>query len=314
MIPRAPRSPALCPHRCRTMSVLVPFAVVALLTLLAGRVLLGRLRATITKVTVQRTLYLREVKSPVQKLQETGGLGNPFCAEFLLVVDDLAHVLDLAVMKYVDSDVPMLALQERQHSKLHRMCEDANAAKNGGDRWAWLRRIAELLLLRNRTLGVSLAGHLEAGAWVWFALPLTLPFCKGFASNLFLFHGMEEMEHGALTLNSLQRQSGPLLAVATLPFVVAGYFVFFLAPPIVRAVAEPSLLALPSTYGHLANYYATFLPTYIMTVWISLPRWILRWSEDQGEYEARVNLFKELLSERKFEFRIVDEATYELEV
>jgi len=236
-----------------------------------------------------------------------------FCDEFLVMFDHIAQVLDFAVMKYVDSAVPMLAKQEQRHAKLHLHVQRNHHAHVW--RWEWFRKLADLFLLRmGPELGRSLCGHVEASSPELFYSPTALPFCKGFATNLYVFHAMEETEHHALTVQALSRVSGPLLGAATLPIAVLLLFVWFQLPPVVRLACEPKLLLKSATYADLARYYLAFTPAFFLTLWSAVAHWVLRLPLDHKESARQKATYQQWLRERGIETSIVDQAVYSLEI
>eukprot|EP00416_Gambierdiscus_australes_P022195 CAMPEP_0171069276 /NCGR_PEP_ID=MMETSP0766_2-20121228/9050_1 /TAXON_ID=439317 /ORGANISM="Gambierdiscus australes, Strain CAWD 149" /LENGTH=309 /DNA_ID=CAMNT_0011525651 /DNA_START=60 /DNA_END=989 /DNA_ORIENTATION=+ len=298
---------AAAAHAARILGLSLPCSAGLLAILLFARLLHGR---GVKKH--QHTLYLRDIKNP-EILTGGQSLKNVFCDEFLTMFEFVAHVLDLAVMKYVDSAVPMLAKQEQRHAKLHLTVQRNH--HNHVQRWEWFRKLADLALLRmGPKLGRSLCGHIEAASPELAYLPVALPFCKGFATNLYVFHAMEETEHQALTVQSLGRVSGPLLGAATLPLVALFLFVWFLLPPVVRLCLEPKRLLNAATYPDLVRYYLAFTPAYWLTLWSAAVHWVLRLPLDHGETAQRKSTLLQWLHERGVETSVIDQAAYSLEI
>lgn len=231
-----------------------------------------------------------------------------------MLFDMLGHVPDYGVLKWTDGACPLLQKQEQQHAKLHLECQEAiRRSDDARRRWRWFAVLGETLLLRaGPWLGRTLVGHVEAGSTYWFYLAIRSPFCAGFADNLYIFHAMEEIEHAELTVQALQQRSSPILAAVTLPLTVVFEAIFFLLPPIVRLVAEPSLLLDPRTCPNLLMYYLTFTPAMLGHLWGELVHWVLRFPESERGHTHRLKYLMDTLEARHIEFDIVEQCAYEL--
>lgn len=263
---------------------------------------------------VSRTLLLREITSSPETMVTLKGQEhkNPFTAEFVVLFEFLSNVLDYAVMKYVGTDVAILSRQEGKHAVLHLAA--MKHRKNDGEgavRWKWFVSLADLLCLRcGRALGLVLVTHIEAAAWAWFFIPLYLPFVKTGLPNLFVYHGMEEVEHGALTVHSLRKQTNVLYSLLTFPVVVIVHIVLLLCPPISTLIMRPSLLLSPQTYLDLINYYLAFGVSFIATFIGQLVYCVLPFNENQALFQYMQKFYDNEMKARGITFKVVDQETY----
>jgi len=281
-------------------------------------VLVVMLNVLITKLVSRkpnsRILYLREITSPPNSMVTISGQEhkNVFTAEFVVLFEYISNILDYAVMKYVGEDVRILSKQEGKHAILH--IAAMKHRKNDGEsatRWRWFLWLADFLMLRcGRTLGLSLVTHIEAAAWAWFFLPLYLPFVKIGLPNLFVFHGMEEVEHGALTVQALRKQTNPVFSLVTFPLVVIVHIVLLLCPPISAIVMHPGLLLSPRSYVDLLNYYLAFGLSFIGTFIGQVVYCLLPFNESQVLYEYMSRFFQTEIKKRDITFNIVEQEIY----
>jgi len=188
--------------------------------------------------------------------------------------------------------------------------------KGEGDpavRWKWFTWLADLLLLRcGRTLGVSLALHIEAAAWAWFYYTVSLPFVSGSLPNLFVFHGMEEVEHGALTVQQLRKQTSIFLSLLTFPIVVVVHVVLLLSPPVSALILRPGLLLNPRIYVDLFNYYMAFGVGFLMSTYGQIMYCLLPLQESQTMYTKMHKYFLEEIKARGIKFDVIAQETYTL--
>jgi len=263
---------------------------------------------------VPRVLYLREITSPPSSMVSVEQSKNAFVAEFIVLFEFISNILDYAVMKYVGEDVSILSKQEGKHAVLHlaamkyRKTQGENAT-----RWGWFLWLADFLLLRcGRVLGVSLALHIEAAAWCWFYVPVVSPFVKGGLPNLFVFHGMEEVEHGALTVHCLRKQTSILLSLLTFPLVVIVHIVLLLCPPLSAIIVRPQLLLLPQTYLDLVYYYITFGVGFIGSTFGQIAYCLLPFHESQAVYNKMQKDMEYEIKARNIKFNVLEKETYAL--
>jgi hypothetical protein len=239
---------------------------------------------------------------------------NPFTAEFVVLFEYISNILDYAVMKYVADDVRILSKQEGKHAVLH--IAAMKQRKSDGEpatRWKWLLFLSDLLMLRcGRALGVVLVTHIEAAAWAWFFIPLYLPCVNAGLPNLFVFHGMEEVEHGALTVQSLRKQTNPVFSLITFPIVVIVHFVLLLCPPIATIILHPQLLLKPKSYLDLLNYYIAFGISFVTTFIAQIVYCVLPFHESQTLYNIMHQVFHKEIKVRGIQFNIVENETYKL--
>lgn len=282
---------------------------------LTGNGALSLWRRSHPQKTTTRVLNLREIVSaPELMMAGESHLSSPFTKEFNILFELVGNILDCAVMKYVDQSVPFLSRQEAKHAALH-LKTHSMREKQGeqAPRWNWLIWLFDLLFLRcSFTLGIALCVHVEAGAWAWFFLPLRLPFVRDALPNLFVFHGMEECEHGALTVQHLRARSNIGMLLLTFPLAVVAHFVLLLCPPVMLLCLHPQLLKRSSTYTSLLRYYLSFGIAFIVTVLAQIIYCLFPFSESHYVYEFQRNEYAELLKKRGVVFKVVDQASYDL--
>lgn len=262
---------------------------------------------------MSRTLNLRKLQSSSAGLLQGSSDQNIIAKEFGVLIDCISDVLDIAVMKYVGNGVPMISEQECQHAKMHREVQREHAG-NGDSvhRWKWLIWIADFFLLRcGAPLGISLCGHIEACAWVWFGLPLMTPI-SGFANNIYVFHGLEEIEHGALTVQDLGAKSKILIDFASFPLSVAFHFLLLLSAPVVVLLVQPSKYLQPKTYLDLSSYFCVFVPTFLLCIAAMILHWLLRLPESESRQTSFHAYFEKMLEERGVKFDIIKKERYDL--
>lgn len=258
------------------------------------------------------TLYLRTLKKSGASMLTGNETGNIFLEEMNLLTDLVVPKVDFCVMKVVGGDLPILVQQERLHAKMHNEGKSERRRLNQGmAHWSWLVGIADFFLLRaGREVGLSCAGFVEATAGVWIYLQMVLPFTRGFMSNEFVYHALEEFEHGALTTQYLRKQVGILTPLFTFPVLLVFFFLYFLTPPIVVLLTNPAILKKPRTYADFVLYYCTYIPVFIVTIYSCIVYWVLPFSHDEQQLQERYQYFLRLVQERGIHFEIVDQATY----
>jgi len=288
----------------------------AIVSIVVAVILLNVLisKSSASRTPVSRVLYLREITSPPSSMVTLSGQEhkNVFIAEFIVLFEYISNILDYAVMKYVGEDVKILSKQEGKHAVLHiAAMKQRKTEGEHATRWKWFLWLADFLLLRcGRALGISLVTHIEAAAWAWFFLPLYLPFVKTGLPNLFVFHGMEEVEHGALTVQSLRKQTNPIFSLITFPLIVIVHIVLLLSPPISAIIMHPGLLLSPASYIDLLNYYLAFGISFIGTVIGQLVYCVLPFQENQNLYKFMHNVYHSEMKARDITFKVVDQETY----
>jgi hypothetical protein len=272
--------------------------------------------AATPRTPTKRVLQLREITSPASSMVvgQDDIHKNVFVAEFVVLFEYISNILDYSVMKYVGEDVSILSRQEGKHAVLHiAAMKHRKLQGEHATRWKWFLWLADLLLLRcGRALGVSLVTHIEAAAWSWFFFPIYLPFVKNGLPNLFVFHGMEEVEHGALTVQSLRKQTNVVFSLLTFPIVIIVHIVLLLCPPISAIMMNPKLLLLPQTYLNLINYYLAFGPGFIGSTIGQIVYCLLPFHESQFLFQLMHKIYEGEIKARGITFKVVDQDTYTL--
>lgn len=242
---------------------------------------------------------------------------NIFLREYLLVVDVIAPKLDFSVMKALQREIPLLTKQEHLHAKMHNQAQaERRRRQEQADmkRWAWFISLADLFLLRlGKEICGTTAGFIEVSAPTWMFLSMSLPWNKGFANNEYVFHSMEELEHGELTTQFLRTKVHPLSSLLLLPVVVVVFGILFLAPPVMVLVCQPLQFFKLKNVGPLIRYYATFVPVFLATVLVVVFCWVLPFRMDDGVHRYMYNYFLGVVEDRGIEFDIVDKETYRIE-
>jgi len=131
-------------------------------------------------------------------------------------------------------------------------------------------------------------------------------------TNLFVFHGMEELEHGSLTVQSLRKQSNLIVLVATFPIVLVVHIVLLLSPPIMLILTNPKILLLPSSYLDLFQYYLTFSVGFIISTIAQFWYALLPFRKSVERFEAMHQLYDEEMKARGITYKVIDQETYTL--
>ena len=205
-----------------------------------------------TRATVQRVLHLRKLLPSSASLSLKEHV-NPFVDELMLVFEMTGLIIDTATPKFVGASVPLLTAQEHSHHSWH-----ATAYKGreyGLWRWSWLDAFGRLVLLQSGPLSLASIGGVEAGTLPFFFLPVFLPFVRSSISSLFVFHGLEEIEHGALTGQCLTDKSYLFWRIVAWLGNIGFLCIHLLLPPVVRILWQPAVLLRPRCYGDLVLYY-----------------------------------------------------------
>jgi len=273
-------------------------------------------KLTTSRKPIERVLYLREITSSPQSMVTLPGHHhkNPFVAEFIVLFEYLANVVDYGVMKFVGEDVGILSKQEQKHALLHLAAiKQRKADGEHALRWKWFTAITEFLVLRcGKTFGSALVLHAEATSWAWMFLPVYLPWLKEGLPNLFVFHGMEEVEHGALTIQSLKNRTNPVLLLLTAPGAVILIFVVLLCPPISVLIFQPKLLFSLKTYFDLVIFYLVFGISFVAAIFAEVVYGILPFRESEFLHNFIYNFLQKEIKERGIKFNVVDQETYVL--
>jgi hypothetical protein len=100
----------------------------------------------------------------------------------------------------------MLVEQEYRHAQMHHEgVEQHLENKNTFKRWTWL-----LNLMLNRLgekIGATGCGYFETCSYTSMYYPLTSKYTKGCLNNIAVFHALEELEHGHLTVQELRKKT-----------------------------------------------------------------------------------------------------------
>merc|ERR1712046_379483 len=108
-------------------------------------------------------LKLRQLKNARQRMLAGSPTDNLFTEEFCKLFLKTVHILDYAVMKYVDKDCETLSKQEHGHAKMHLEGQKDLAETDRMARWEPITWLFHFLLLGcGRTVGIALAGGVEA--------------------------------------------------------------------------------------------------------------------------------------------------------
>eukprot|EP00389_Voromonas_pontica_P005175 GDKH01007731.1.p1 GENE.GDKH01007731.1~~GDKH01007731.1.p1 ORF type:complete len:274 (-),score=48.97 GDKH01007731.1:164-985(-) len=264
-----------------------------------------------TEKTV-RTLYLRDVTTDFGDLINVPSYASPFEQEMMAVFDFVAHVVDYAVMKYIDKEVPFLVKQEHLHAKLHHAGQKQHK-QNGNmmKRWKWFVMAVDCLMLRcGPAIGVNITGHVEAATPSLFCMIDSHCQDQNFSSGLFLFHGFEELEHAALTIAALRAKTSVLWAIAIFPFFFLAMFVLVLMPPVVLILAKPSVLFRVRAPLELVRYYSLMVPIFLRTLYDSVTHWVCAIPESQSLWKARYESLEATVRARGIEWTVRGSEAY----
>jgi len=237
---------------------------------------------------------------------------NVYVTEFNTLFEFLSNTLDYAVMKYVGDNIKILSKQEEKHAVLHLQAKKQR--KNEGEtasRYNWFFWLADYLLLRcGPQLGIPLCLHIESAAWAWFYYPLMLPFVSKNLTNLFVFHGMEEIEHGALTVQLLRSKTSLLVSFLTFPIVLIVHIVLLLSPPIVLLIQHPYFIFNLKNNIDFVKYYLAFIPAFIISTYGQILHCLLPIQENDTIYNNMSEFYKQELKNRGIEFKICNQENY----
>jgi hypothetical protein len=126
---------------------------------------------------------------------------------------------------------------------------------------------------------------------------------KHFQSKLVLFHMFEEVEHSALTVQSLKKKTTffmRLLALVPMSLVCT---LFLISPPILAILTSPSILFKRNpitTLLDLLAYYAVMVPIAFITIYRLTSVYLSPWT--RGESQAR-----HLKLQKHFHKRVTEE-------
>ena len=226
----------------------------------------------------------------------------------------MVHILDYAVMKYV-TDCPLLVKQEHLHAKMHH--QGQKNMKTEGDRLGrfWLLgKLFDIILLRlGRTVGVSVAAGVEATAGHLIYYASSAPFVKDCESDVCLFHFLEELEHGLLTVQSIKKQSHFIVRLLLFPIMCILWCVSCLSPIITAFVVDPIIIFKPTTYVQLVKYIGTLGFAWMASEWAMVSLWLVPYALDNyKEHEKKYAYYVARWDARKIPYEIVDQASYDL--
>lgn len=246
------------------------------------------------------TLHLRELKENVASLNDF--CGDAFAREYNELHVALSQVIDYAVMKLLDQEVPILAQQEHGHAKMNHASMESSR-KQGGSlfRWGWLLAFADLLLLRcGRPLSCLLCGAFESGAHTMWGLHSRLD--PSFLTSCNAFHMMEECEHGVITTETLKKRTTLIDRTVTFPLAILVIIIVYLAPPIVLLISQPSLLHHRRTYPQLAYYLELGALSVVEQTLVMFVHWILPIPFSERHRSNRYNGFISLCRDRGLKY------------
>lgn len=264
-----------------------------------------------TRATVQRVLHLRKLLPSSASLSLKEHI-NPFVDELMLVFKMTGLIIDTATPKFVGASVPLLTAQEHSHHSWHATAYKGR--EHGLWRWSWLDAFGRLVLLQSGPLSLASIGGVEAGTLPFFFLPVFLPFVRSSISSLFVFHGLEEIEHGALTGQCLTDKSYLFWRIVAWLGNIGFLCIHLLLPPVVRILWQPAVLLRPRCYGDLVLYYLVMFPTMVATVWWMLWHFVLGLPESQRAYSFAMDFMHKLAHERGIRFEVVKTGTYALKM
>lgn len=259
------------------------------------------------------TLKLRQLKKSGAEMMGGSESNNVFIDEYHLVADMIYPVLDCCVMRALDGKLPVLSKQEALHAKMHNQAKTERKEKQGetGSRWDWYVFLGRFFLLRaGDQIAWGCAGNAEATTGVWFYLPMVLWPTKGFMNDEGVYHALEELEHAALTTDYLRDRVYTLMPLICFPIMTIVYFVLFLLPPVVAILHQPRLLVNPKAYVDFVLYYFSYIPTFCLTIAVSIVYWVLPFRHSHAFHKDKQALYEQLIKRRGIEFDILEEVTY----
>jgi len=265
------------------------------------------------------TLTLRKLHKSGAEMLGGGTVGsNVFADEYNDLFLAITEVLDFAVMRYV-KDCPILIEQEYGHAKMHHQgIKEAKTHDDHLKRFGPLKVLFRLLFLRlGPAVGSTLSCAIETLSSRTFHSMAVFPYaCKGSETDLVLYHYFEEMEHGALTVQSLKRKSSIFLRLALFPVMCLLTLVFFVIGPIVTKLASDPLLFIrrPLAIFHLPPFLLKFGYGNLVSWYEIIAVWISPWAkEDMPQYKIQNAQVLELLKAREVGFDIVKTEDYSYE-
>jgi hypothetical protein len=265
------------------------------------------------KRTKDITLYLRKQKQSGGEMLAGHDVKNMWLKSFDTYFLATTDIVDLAVMKYVDTDCPHLTKQEEWHAKMHR--EGQKAVPMRPKDFFAVKCLDFMLLRCGDMWGRAFAGAFEAGMSVFFHGTLVLPFVRGYANDLALFHMFEEMEHSELTVHILRAKTTVLVRALVFPFVAEGLLLLgIMMPPLrfVEALGDGTALGLLQARAltDLGRVYLAFFPSAVAAVATIMWTWVLPFPESDVCVTRRYELGKSLVAKRGIDFDVVDQGNY----
>jgi predicted metal-dependent hydrolase len=274
------------------------------------------------KIDVDFELKLRKLKQNGGDMLKPGN-ENSIANEFNKFLLYTVEFLDMAVMKYIDDDCPILHRQEAAHAKLHR---EGIAVENEAEKVPItiivIRKVLETLMLRlGRPFGCACALGVEEVISEVFnyidILSNNIPRMKNFQSKLILFHIFEEIEHGPLTVQSLKKKTTLFMRLlAFLPLCVI-YILLFISPPILAVLTSPFILLKRNpitTVLDIWQYYAVMVPVTLFSIFRLVSVYLSPWARpSQADHLRMQKHFQERVTQEGIEYEIVETEKYALQ-
>merc|ERR1712039_29496 len=282
-----------------------------LIGLLALTVLINIANFVRPRKSLPRVLRLRRLL-PSSTALSAKTHENVFVEEFMLLFEMTGVIIDEATPKWVGQSVPMITAQEHTHHAHHTAAIKERAP--GWWRWSWLDAFGRLVMLHSGPLSIASIGALEAGSLPFFFIPVFMPFIRSSVSSLFCYHGLEEIEHGALTGQCLIDECNLFWRILGTVGNVGFLCIHFLMPPVVRLIWQPSVLFSPRCYVDFVLYYLVMIPATLVSSFWMFWHFVLRMPESQWVYSFAMDFMNELVAVRGVKFDIVKTAAYALQM
>lgn len=147
-------------------------------------------------------------------------------------------------------------------------------------------------------MGMAVSGYFEASIWAPFY------FMAPYTNNLQVYHALEELEHGALTVDCLASRTTFIWKIAALIPMIVAYAVFLFAPPIMRLIVKPELLLSPKTIPNLIHYYVLTIAIFAVTNSTMVLNWLFMLPEWINQHEGMYLELLDLAERRGLKFHV----------
>merc|ERR1719219_2848119 len=129
---------------------------------------------------------------------------------------------------------------------------------------------------------------------------------------MFVFRGLEELEHCVLSVDRLYPRSSFCNRLLGLPLILTAYTLALMVLPLCCVLFQPGLLLKPSLLMDLLQYYSLFTPAWLASVTACIFHWLFPMQMWEDLYDAIYQSILRISKERGIKYEVEKSETYYL--